>query len=322
MRLGPPGKWGQGHRCCASPSAHGPARATGVNQPWIRWRWPPHRGMLGAVPAEAWEEAQQLGPHGAGAPAQAQKLPKYPPSSAGLSFSDLSLPVGLDRLGHSPLPHTFRILCLSPRWGLAGRRQVGLWAPLSSLHLTAPSFPASSAAVGSGAPPEAEQAWPQSSGEEELQLQLALAMSKEEADQVPGPGRLGVGAAGFDFSSAIPSSCLTFSPAPATSLRGLLSLPVCLCSLSSPVVCLCAVLFWESPRLFSSPWMLVLCISAHPSPVWGLFLCLWPCLTLALCLRLSVSLCLCLSLSRPWPATPTPSPHMLSPPAPVLRPRG
>ncbi|KAG8569688.1 hypothetical protein GDO81_014520 [Engystomops pustulosus] len=30
---------------------------------------------------------------------------------------------------------------------------------------------------------EAEQAWPQSSGEEELQLQLALAMSKEEAEQ-------------------------------------------------------------------------------------------------------------------------------------------
>lgn len=49
---------------------------------------------------------------------------------------------------------------------------------------------ASSAAVGSGPLPEAEQAWPQSSGEEELQLQLALAMSKEEADQVlwpPGP---------------------------------------------------------------------------------------------------------------------------------------
>ncbi|XP_056399988.1 epsin-1-like isoform X2 [Hyla sarda] len=32
---------------------------------------------------------------------------------------------------------------------------------------------------------EAEQAWPQSSGEEELQLQLALAMSKEEAEQPP-----------------------------------------------------------------------------------------------------------------------------------------
>ncbi|XP_054566124.1 epsin-1 isoform X2 [Eptesicus fuscus] len=47
---------------------------------------------------------------------------------------------------------------------------------------------ASSAAVGSGGPPEAEQAWPQSSGEEELQLQLALAMSKEEADQPPSCG--------------------------------------------------------------------------------------------------------------------------------------
>lgn len=33
-----------------------------------------------------------------------------------------------------------------------------------------------------GADPE--QAWPQSSGEEDLQLQLALAMSKEEAEQV------------------------------------------------------------------------------------------------------------------------------------------
>ncbi|XP_075696139.1 epsin-1 isoform X2 [Rhinoderma darwinii] len=32
---------------------------------------------------------------------------------------------------------------------------------------------------------EAEQAWPQSTGEEELQLQLALAMSKEEAEQPP-----------------------------------------------------------------------------------------------------------------------------------------
>nr|KAF6267661.1 epsin 1 [Pipistrellus kuhlii] len=42
--------------------------------------------------------------------------------------------------------------------------------------------------VGAGGPPEAEQAWPQSSGEEELQLQLALAMSKEEADQPPSCG--------------------------------------------------------------------------------------------------------------------------------------
>lgn len=33
-----------------------------------------------------------------------------------------------------------------------------------------------------GADPD--QAWPQSSGEEDLQLQLALAMSKEEAEQV------------------------------------------------------------------------------------------------------------------------------------------
>lgn len=32
--------------------------------------------------------------------------------------------------------------------------------------------------------PDPDQAWPQSSGEEDLQLQLALAMSKEEAEQV------------------------------------------------------------------------------------------------------------------------------------------
>ncbi|XP_018591319.1 epsin-1 isoform X2 [Scleropages formosus] len=36
---------------------------------------------------------------------------------------------------------------------------------------------------GSGGGADAEQAWPQSSGEEDLQLQLALAMSKEEAEQ-------------------------------------------------------------------------------------------------------------------------------------------
>ncbi|XP_028928912.1 epsin-1 [Ornithorhynchus anatinus] len=48
---------------------------------------------------------------------------------------------------------------------------------------------AQTATVASAAPvPPEEQAWPQSSGEEELQLQLALAMSKEEADQpLPGP---------------------------------------------------------------------------------------------------------------------------------------
>lgn len=62
-------------------------------------------------------------------------------------------------------------------------QQKPLSAPRGHLFLTC-FLTASSAAVGSGPPPEAEQAWPQSSGEEELQLQLALAMSKEEADQV------------------------------------------------------------------------------------------------------------------------------------------
>ncbi|KAF7708313.1 epsin-1 isoform X3 [Silurus meridionalis] len=44
---------------------------------------------------------------------------------------------------------------------------------------SAPSAPTLGLHSGS----EAEQAWPQSSGEEDLQLQLALAMSKEEAEQ-------------------------------------------------------------------------------------------------------------------------------------------
>ncbi|KAI5620425.1 epsin 1 [Silurus asotus] len=46
---------------------------------------------------------------------------------------------------------------------------------------SAPSAPTLGLHSGS----EAEQAWPQSSGEEDLQLQLALAMSKEEAEQPP-----------------------------------------------------------------------------------------------------------------------------------------
>ncbi|XP_052003575.1 epsin-1-like isoform X2 [Xyrauchen texanus] len=47
---------------------------------------------------------------------------------------------------------------------------------------SAPTAPAVGGGLHSGA--DAEQAWPQSSGEEDLQLQLALAMSKEEAEQV------------------------------------------------------------------------------------------------------------------------------------------
>ncbi|XP_028677824.1 epsin-1 isoform X2 [Erpetoichthys calabaricus] len=42
-----------------------------------------------------------------------------------------------------------------------------------------------SSGMSGGLSTDAEQAWPQSSGEEDLQLQLALAMSKEEAEQVP-----------------------------------------------------------------------------------------------------------------------------------------
>ena len=57
-------------------------------------------------------------------------------------------------------------------------------SPLASSAPSAPSL-GGSLSLGShsgGADPE--QAWPQSTGEEDLQLQLALAMSKEEAEQV------------------------------------------------------------------------------------------------------------------------------------------
>lgn len=54
-----------------------------------------------------------------------------------------------------------------------------LTPPLAS---SAPSAPALGGGLHTGA--DSEQAWPQSSGEEDLQLQLALAMSKEEAEQV------------------------------------------------------------------------------------------------------------------------------------------
>lgn len=62
-----------------------------------------------------------------------------------------------------------------------------VWLFVSASASSAPSAPSlgGSLSVGShsgGADPE--QAWPQSSGEEDLQLQLALAMSKEEAEQV------------------------------------------------------------------------------------------------------------------------------------------
>ncbi|XP_036451407.1 epsin-1 isoform X1 [Colossoma macropomum] len=48
---------------------------------------------------------------------------------------------------------------------------------------SASSAPSAPGLGGIHSGPEADQAWPQSSGEEDLQLQLALAMSKEEAEQ-------------------------------------------------------------------------------------------------------------------------------------------
>lgn len=107
-----------------------------------------------------------------------------------------------------------------------------LWVCIfwSLVHLCLNVFlsPASSAAVGSGPPPEAEQAWPQSSGEEELQLQLALAMSKEEADQVWGT------AAGEGMTSVLPS-CPHASPS---------QLSTCT---SSPLPCSASVLVLPGP---------------------------------------------------------------------------
>ena len=56
-----------------------------------------------------------------------------------------------------------------------------MYVPASSAP-SAPGIGGGSMAPQQGA--DGEQAWPQSSGEEDLQLQLALAMSKEEAEQV------------------------------------------------------------------------------------------------------------------------------------------
>lgn len=54
----------------------------------------------------------------------------------------------------------------------------------ASLAPSAPSLGGSLSAGSHSGGGDPDQAWPQSSGEEDLQLQLALAMSKEEAEQV------------------------------------------------------------------------------------------------------------------------------------------
>lgn len=118
-----------------------------------------------------------------------------PPSLQGCPFPTFPPGCGWTSSAHSPLPYPREPGVWVPDGVLgAVRLEAGGWALglpcVLCVSLATP--PASSAAVGSGAPPEAEQAWPQSSGEEELQLQLALAMSKEEADQVP-QGLAGVG---------------------------------------------------------------------------------------------------------------------------------
>lgn len=55
---------------------------------------------------------------------------------------------------------------------------------LASSAPSAPSLGGSLSAGSHSGGADPDQAWPQSSGEEDLQLQLALAMSKEEAEQV------------------------------------------------------------------------------------------------------------------------------------------
>lgn len=59
-----------------------------------------------------------------------------------------------------------------------------LFSVTASSAPSAPSLGASLSAGSHSGGADPEQAWPQSSGEEDLQLQLALAMSKEEAEQV------------------------------------------------------------------------------------------------------------------------------------------
>lgn len=56
---------------------------------------------------------------------------------------------------------------------------------VSAAASSAPSAPSLGGSLSMGSHSgDPDQAWPQSSGEEDLQLQLALAMSKEEAEQV------------------------------------------------------------------------------------------------------------------------------------------
>lgn len=65
-----------------------------------------------------------------------------------------------------------------------------IFTPASSAP-SAPSLGGSLSAGSHSGGGDPDQAWPQSSGEEDLQLQLALAMSKEEAEQVVPSSRHG-----------------------------------------------------------------------------------------------------------------------------------
>lgn len=77
---------------------------------------------------------------------------------------------------------------------------------VSALASSAPSAPSLGGSLSLGSHSgggDPEQAWPQSSGEEDLQLQLALAMSKEEAEQVTQSSILEAHRARFYFNPYI-----------------------------------------------------------------------------------------------------------------------
>lgn len=140
----------------------------------------------------------------------------------------------------------------SPLLSLGACIPLGAWGISDSVPCGVPSSwglsgcvpSASSAAVGSGPPPEAEQAWPQSSGEEELQLQLALAMSKEEADQVRRRGAAGRRPSPFclHLHASPPPLQLSLCAPPPLWRTG--PTPACLCCSSPGPLCL-------PPRVFA-----------------------------------------------------------------------
>lgn len=120
------------------------------------------------------------------------------PSSWWLSWKMKS---GYGRRGFTPSkpkrrwprpPVVRREASVFPQIGLSSRLYcyTFIFTPTSSAP-SAPSLGGSLSAGSHSGGGDPDQAWPQSSGEEDLQLQLALAMSKEEAEQVVPSSRHG-----------------------------------------------------------------------------------------------------------------------------------